>query len=114
MRFVKTLIFALPLACLSALAQGPAPAAFTTHQLAPNLYWVEGGGGNSGVIVGDKGVIVIDAKMTADGGKQLLDAVAKITPKAITTVIITHRDLDHIGGLAAFPKGIEIIAHKVD
>ena len=73
MRLAKTLIIALSLACGSALAQGPAPAAFTTHQLAPNLYWVEGGGGNSGVIVGNNGVIAIDAKTTAAGGKALLD-----------------------------------------
>ena len=37
------------------------------HQLKPNVYWVEGGGGNSGVIIGDKGVIVIDAKRAQVG-----------------------------------------------
>ena len=61
-----------------AVAQGPAAAPFTTHQLTPNVYWVEGGGGNSGVIVGDKGVIVVDAKTTAAGGKELLDSIAEI------------------------------------
>ena len=113
MRFAKVLIFALPLACLSALAQGPAPAAFTTHQLGPNLYWVEGGGGNSGVIVGNNGVIVIDAKTTAAGGKALLDEIAKITPKPVTTVIETHSDGDHVNGIAAFPAtGVTVIAHE--
>jgi glyoxylase-like metal-dependent hydrolase (beta-lactamase superfamily II) len=87
---------------------------FKVHQLTPTIYWIEGGGGNSGVVVGDKGVIVIDAKMTPSDGKQLLDRVATITPKPVTTVILTHRDLDHIGGLPAFPKGIDIIAHQVD
>ena len=52
-----------------ALAQGPAPAPFMVHQLKPNVYWIEGGGGNSGVIVGDKGVIVVDAKTTAAAGR---------------------------------------------
>jgi glyoxylase-like metal-dependent hydrolase (beta-lactamase superfamily II) len=87
---------------------------FQTHQISSNVYWVEGGGGNCGVIIGDKGVIVVDAKTSADGGKELLADIAKITPKPVTTVIITHRDMDHIGGLSAFPKGIEIIAHQVD
>src|ERR1700683_1722067 len=45
-----------------ALAQAPAAAPLMVHQLKPNVYWVEGGGGNSGVIIGDKGVIVVDAK----------------------------------------------------
>src|SRR5579863_531522 len=95
-----------------ASAQAPAPMPFVTHQLKPNVYWIEGGGGNSGVIVGEKGVIVIDAKTTAAGGKELLDDIAKITPKPVTTVILTHSDGDHVNGLVSFPAGITIIAHE--
>ena len=95
-----------------ALAQGPAPAPLMTHQLKPNVYWIEGGGGNSGVIVGDKGVIVVDAKTTPAAGKELLEDIAKITPKPVTTVILTHSDGDHVNGLASFPPGISIIAHE--
>ncbi len=96
----------------AALAQAPPAAPFTSHQLKPNVYWIEGGGGNSGVIVGDKGVIVVDAKTTPAGGKELLDNIAKITPKPVTTVILTHSDGDHVNGLASFPAGITIIAHE--
>src|SRR5690348_6171689 len=103
---------ALGMLAASASAQAPAAAPFMTHQLKPNVYWVEGGGGNSGVIVGDKGVIVVDAKTTAAGGKELLDDIAKITPKPVTTVILTHSDGDHVNGLASFPPGITIIAHE--
>src|SRR6516162_4650578 len=95
-----------------AAAQAPVPAPFMTHQLKPNVYWIEGGGGNSTVIVGDKGVIVVDAKTTAAGGKELLDDIAKITPKPVTTVILTHSDGDHVNGLASFPAGITIIAQQ--
>jgi cyclase len=95
-----------------AFAQGPAPAPLMTHQLKPNVYWIEGGGGNSGVIIGDKGVIVVDAKTTPAAGKELLDDIAKITPKPVTTVILTHSDADHVNGLASFPTGITIIAHE--
>jgi len=87
-------------------------AAAQTHQLTPNIYWIEGGGGNSGVIVGSKGVIVIDVKTTTAGGKDLLDSIARITPKPVEAVIETHSDSDHIAGISAFPKGIEIIAHE--
>ncbi len=95
-----------------ALAQPPAPGPFKVHQLKPNVYWVEGGGGNSGVIIGDKGVIVVDAKTTPAGGKELLEDIAKITPKPVTTVILTHSDGDHVNGLASFPTGITIIAQE--
>jgi cyclase len=95
-----------------ASAQNQQAAPFVVHQLKPNVYWVEGGGGNSGVIVGDKSVIVIDAKTSAAGGKELLDDIAKITPKPVSTVILTHSDGDHVNGLAAFPADVKVIAHE--
>jgi glyoxylase-like metal-dependent hydrolase (beta-lactamase superfamily II) len=95
-----------------AKAQGPAP--LVVHSLRDNVSWVEGAGGNSGVIAGDKGVIVIDTKITPAAGKELLDDIAKITPKPVNTVILTHSDGDHVNGLAAFPKGITIIAQEND
>jgi glyoxylase-like metal-dependent hydrolase (beta-lactamase superfamily II) len=96
----------------AAHAQGPAPAPLVVHSLGENVSWVEGGGGNSGVVVGEKGVIVIDAKITPASGKELLDDIAKITPKPVNTVILTHSDRDHVNGLAAFPSGIAIIAQE--
>src|SRR5580692_10374042 len=118
MRYGKALAFGfaalvgLNALATKAVAQGAAPVPFTTHQLKPNVYWIEGGGGNSGVIIGDKSVIVIDAKTSAAGGKELLEDIAKITPKPVTTVILTHSDGDHVNGLASFPAGIKIIAHE--
>jgi len=110
--FAFAAVLSLGALCTLALSQGPAPAPLMVHQLKPNVYWVEGGGGNSGVIVGNKGVIVVDAKTTAAQGKELLDDIAKITPKPVTTVILTHSDGDHVNGLASFPAGITIIAHE--
>lgn len=107
-----TTLCAFALFAAPAFAQAPAQAPFKTHQLKPNVYWIEGGGGNSGVIVGDKGVIVVDAKISAAGGRELLEDIAKITPKPVTAVIETHSDGDHVNGLAAFPAGIKIIAQE--
>ena len=95
-----------------AAAQPPAPAPFVTHPIKDNVSYVEGGGGNSGVIVGKKGVVVIDAKTTEAGGKELLADIAKITSEPVTTVILTHSDGDHVNGLAAFPNGLTIVAHE--
>jgi len=111
MRVLNSLTMGIAAASI-AMAQAPAAAPFMVHQLKPNVYWVEGGGGNSGVIVGDKGVIVVDAKTSAAGGKELLDDIAKITPKPVTTVILTHSDGDHVNGLASFPAGVKVIAHE--
>lgn len=95
-----------------AMAQQPA-AALTMKQLKPNV-WVGlgGAGGNSTIIIGQTGVIVVDAKQTEQGAKDLLAEIAKITPKPVKTVILTHSDGDHVNGLVAYPMGIAIIAHE--
>ena len=100
------------LAMARAQGRGQTPAPLVAHQLKPDVYWVEGGGGNSGVIIGDKGVIVVDAKTTPAGGKELLEDIAKNTPKPVTAVILTHSDGDHVNGLASFPEGVRVIAHE--
>src|SRR6185436_11764970 len=71
-----------------------------------------GSGGNSTIYIGNTSVIVVDAKQTEAGAKDLLAEIAKITPKPVTTAIITHSDGDHVNGLVAFPAGIKIIAHE--
>lgn len=111
--------FALGLAslCLTAAALGQQPPAqnLTVHPLKEGVaYWVEGGGGNSTVVIGNKGVIVVDAKTTQAQGEQLVAEIKKLTPKPISTVILTHSDGDHVNGLAGFPDGLTIIAHQND
>ncbi len=82
-------------------------------QLAPDVYWTQGGaGGNTGIIIGRTGVIVVDAKTTPESAKEMLAEIAKLTPKPVTQVILTHSDGDHVNGLSAFPSGIGVIAHE--
>jgi glyoxylase-like metal-dependent hydrolase (beta-lactamase superfamily II) len=104
-------------ACLASFTfaqQAPqAPPPITMKMLKPDVWAGLGGaGGNSTIIIGKTGVIVVDAKQTEAGAKDLLAQIAKITPKPVTTAIITHSDGDHVNGLVAFPSGIKIIAHE--
>lgn len=79
---------------------------------AAKLFMVKGGSGaNCGFFVGAKGVVVIDAKMTADAAKQMIVEIRKITPLPITHLLITHSDGDHVNGLGGFPTGLKILAH---
>src|SRR5215475_12701953 len=118
MRNSKALFVGLAVAvCLATFTfaqQAPqAPPTLTMKMLKPDV-WVGlgGAGGNSTIIIGKTGVIVVDAKQTEAGAKDLLAEIAKITPKPVTTAIITHSDGDHLNGLVAFPAGIKIIAHE--
>ena len=89
------------------------PPPLSVKPLNGGVYWTQGGaGGNTGIIVGKDGVIVIDAKTTPASAKEMLAEIAKITPKPVTTVILTHSDGDHVNGLAAFPAGLTIISQE--
>ncbi len=78
-----------------------------------NVYWVQGGvGSNDGFIVGTTGVVLVDTKTTVDSEKGVIAEIAKVTPKTVDTVILTHSDVDHVNGLAAFPAGLTIIAQE--
>ncbi len=80
--------------------------------LPGGAYWVGGGVSNAGFVIGDKGVIAIDAQYFAITAKNELAEIAKITPKLVNVIILTHSDPDHINGLPAFPLGTEIIAQE--
>jgi cyclase len=108
-----TSALALALCAVSARAQQvpPPPAPVSSQLLNGDVYLISGGAGsNSGAIVGKDGVIIVDTKVNAESGQGIIAEVAKITPKPITHVILTHSDGDHVNGLAAFPKGLTIIA----
>jgi glyoxylase-like metal-dependent hydrolase (beta-lactamase superfamily II) len=88
------------------------PQALSVQQLTNDVYVVTGGGGNSGVVIGADGVVVIDAKTSPESGKALLAEIAKLTRKPVTDVILTHSDGDHVNGLASFPSGVHVIAQE--
>ncbi len=64
---------------------------------------------NSGVIVGDDSVMVIDAQATPAMANELIARVAKVTDKPIKYVLLTHYHAVRVLGASAF-KGAEILA----
>jgi cyclase len=110
--FGSVFIAALISLATAAVAQQQ-PAPLKVANIKGNVYWTQGGsGGNTGIIVGNSGVIVVDTKTTVDSSKDVQAEIAKITPKPVDTIILTHSDGDHVNGLAAFPLGLTIIAQE--
>lgn len=106
-------------------ASGMLPAAVGGRQAPPQsdpiivqllstgavLYMLRGGGGSSIVLVRDEGVVLIDSKPRGRT-QELVEAVALVTERPITTIINTHAHIDHTGGNLEVPGVVDIVAHE--
>jgi cyclase len=70
--------------------------------------------GNSLVIVGDTGVVVVDTGHHPDLTRRMIAEIRAITPKPVQYVVNTHWHADHVSGnfvyAEAYP-GVKFIAH---
>ncbi len=79
-------------------------------QIGPGLYaYTAEGDPNSGVIVGDDSVMIVDAQATPAMAQDLIARVTKVTDKPIKYVLLTHYHAVRVLGASAF-KGAEILA----
>lgn len=62
-------------------------------------------------VVTDAGVLVADGQGNRAATKNLVDAIAKVTPKPITYVVICSDHGDHTAGNASFPTGVRYLIH---
>jgi len=104
---------------LSASASAQTPALlFVLKQVGPGVYAAIDGpehkaGSNAGFVVGDDGVLVVDALFTPEAAQALVSEIHRITPKPIRYVVNTHYHADHTGGdVVLRDAGAMIIAHK--
>jgi glyoxylase-like metal-dependent hydrolase (beta-lactamase superfamily II) len=91
-------------------------------QVAPHTYFVQGfpemGSSanqnfisNAGFVVTPKGVVVVDALGSPILAKKLIAEIARITPRKVVAVIVSHYHADHVYGLQEFKKiGAKIYA----
>jgi glyoxylase-like metal-dependent hydrolase (beta-lactamase superfamily II) len=79
-------------------------------QIGMGLYaYTAEGDPNTGIIVGDDGVMVIDAQATPAMAGDVITRVAKVTDKPVKYVLLTHYHAVRALGASAF-KGAEILA----
>jgi cyclase len=95
---------------LSAQQNTQAPVTF--KKVSERIYGIEGGSGaQSGVIIGDDCVLVVDAKMDKKSQDDIFLEIGRLTKKPIKYLVNTHGDPDHINGNRYFPATVTIIAH---
>ena len=117
-RFKAALLtLSLALSVSSAAAQIPAPLPFTLKELGPGVYAAIDGpehksGSNAGFVIGDDGVLVVDALFTPDAARALVGEIRRLTDKPIRYLVNTHYHADHTGGDQVLREaGATIIAH---
>ena len=123
-------IFLLCVLCVSCAtsAQDAAEPPFTLKQVGPNVWAAISNpksktpaGANTGFVIGDDGVAVIDTTASGDANgnfdteaaKQLLATIRKLTKLPVKFVINTHYHVDHVGANAVFvDAGAIVLAHR--
>jgi cyclase len=106
----------------SAVAPTGLAAQFRIDTVAPGVYAAirtEPAGqafeANSVFLVGDSGVVVVDAQSNLPATREVLAALRRLTRKRVTALVLTHWHFDHVTGAAvyrdSFP-GVAIIAHR--
>jgi glyoxylase-like metal-dependent hydrolase (beta-lactamase superfamily II) len=91
-------------------AGGGKPMVVEVQKVRDNLFVLTGGGGNTAVFVGTKGVTVVDTK-NPGWGQPVLAKIKELTNKPIVRIINTHTHGDHVSGNVEFPTNIDVITH---
>lgn len=122
MRQTIWLSFLLVASCSASYAQTAAVPAtslpFTIKPLGNNVYAAiadlkSSAGSNSGFVIGDDGVAVIDTFVNPAAAKQLLAEIQKLTKLPVKFVVNTHYHLDHVAGNGVYAEtGAVIIGHR--
>ena len=66
---------------------------------------------NTGFVVGGDGVVAIDATSTERRNRALLDAIRKVTPSPVRSLVNTHHHGDHTNGNCMFTDAT-VIGHR--
>ena len=97
----------------SQVAQPQMPA-FTLKPISKGVYAAISAraGGNTGFIIGDNCVLVVDTFISQAPARDLLTEIRKVTNLPVKYVVNTHYHLDHVAGNAIFTEaGATVIAH---
>jgi glyoxylase-like metal-dependent hydrolase (beta-lactamase superfamily II) len=82
-----------------------------TTDLGHGVYLLGWQGGDSLILVGDDGLLLVDTSVAPMADK-IMTAIAKLSNKSIRLIINTHAHADHFGANEALAKGgATIVAH---
>ena len=96
------------------LAAHTATFARKVYRVAPNVYCAVGYSlGNSILIEGTDGVIVVDTLSSVEAARTVMAEFRKITSKPVAAVIYTHFHPDHTHGVKGFVSADDVASGRV-
>ena len=113
---VACVAFAAPLVAQRGPAAPPLVRENATVKVAPHTYVIPDGGvgqvPNVGIVVGSRGVLVIDPGLGRRNGETVVKEVAKVGGGREIFLASTHFHTEHRTGLAAFPPTAKYVNSK--
>ncbi|MCZ8186433.1 MAG: MBL fold metallo-hydrolase [Beijerinckiaceae bacterium] len=83
----------------------------TFAEIGPGLYaFTAEGDPNTGIIIGDDGVLIVDAQATPAMAQAVIDRVRSVTDKPITHVLLSHYHAVRVLGASAYRDAKMILA----
>lgn len=81
-------------------------------ELGPGLYgYTAEGDPNSGIVIGDDGVLVVDAQATPAMAADVIARIRQVTDKPVRHIVLSHYHAVRVLGASGY-KGAEIIASE--
>jgi glyoxylase-like metal-dependent hydrolase (beta-lactamase superfamily II) len=83
----------------------------TFAEIGPGLYaFTAEGDPNTGIVIGDDGVLIVDAQATPAMAQAVIDRVRSVTDKPITHVLLSHYHAVRVLGASAYGDAKMILA----
>jgi glyoxylase-like metal-dependent hydrolase (beta-lactamase superfamily II) len=98
-------------------AQPAAKLAHRFHKVTDSIYSAIGTGtmnvgSNSGIIINEREVLVVDSHITPASARVLLQELKTLTEKPVRYVVNTHYHFDHAHGNQIFSDDVMVIGHE--